>query len=295
MDMLSTDHMKARDAVRHVLIAPDSAQFSALRSVERGPDRYVCGAVRARDKAGHFAEAAFVYVRAIDFARLDDEGRITHRRSEYRPCPVPEEEIVAELRPPISPAALAAAKMIQQLVPPVDPSALASPSTLARLAGGAQSGGTLEHDVRRLSKTLSASSGLIGPPQVGPPIDLSRVAGSVSPVDQPPAAWPIFPPDHPLSKPPRTRAPSEALSLAKDVAQRWEQSEALRDPALQPAPDEIEEACRALLAIDPKGANYASAWAFFVRLRQLDPERRHDQGKSIPARPASASQRAPVP
>src|ERR1700761_9845850 len=56
-DFLSTQHMKARDAVRHRLVNPGSAQFGELRSVEAEKAKYVCGSVNARDKAGHVVAA----------------------------------------------------------------------------------------------------------------------------------------------------------------------------------------------------------------------------------------------
>src|ERR1700761_5984279 len=67
-DFLSTEHMKARAAVRHRLINPGSAQFGELRSVDSEGARFVCGGVKARDKSGAFDGAAFVSSVAVDFA-----------------------------------------------------------------------------------------------------------------------------------------------------------------------------------------------------------------------------------
>ena len=60
-----------------MLIEPHSAHFSGLHTVEADAARYVCGAVTAKDKAGHAIGAAFVYAVASDLARVDDGGRIT--------------------------------------------------------------------------------------------------------------------------------------------------------------------------------------------------------------------------
>src|ERR1700761_3923705 len=79
-DFLSTEHMKARAAVRHRLIDPASAQFGKLRSVDSKGARFVCGGVNARDKSGQLTVAAFVYTIAVDFARIDDDGRMTFQQ-----------------------------------------------------------------------------------------------------------------------------------------------------------------------------------------------------------------------
>lgn len=39
---------------------------------------------------------------------------------------------------------------------------------------------------------------------------------------------------------------------------------------MRPSPDEIKEACRALLMIDPKASEYQQAWAAFSQLRKMD-------------------------
>ncbi|MEY9414278.1 hypothetical protein ABIF69_000720 [Bradyrhizobium japonicum] len=86
-----------------MLIDPNSAKFSALRSVEADAARYVCGAVNARDKSGQSIDAAFVYTLAVDFARIDDDGRITQLRSGFRPCPT-ENDKVAQQKPACCPS-----------------------------------------------------------------------------------------------------------------------------------------------------------------------------------------------
>lgn len=88
-------------------------------------------------------------------------------------------------------------------------------------------------------------------------------------VDRPPNAWPKFPPDHELAKPTRKRTPSEALALAKQVEDRWQQAQSSTDISKRPSADEINEACRALLTIDPKDTQYPDAWAAFARLQKM--------------------------
>src|SRR3954463_14535124 len=85
--MFESEHGKARAAVLRVLIAPNSAHFNGLRTIDANQAKYVCGSVKAMDKERQYVEAAFVYTIAIDFARIDDDGRMTSQRSPYRPCP----------------------------------------------------------------------------------------------------------------------------------------------------------------------------------------------------------------
>jgi hypothetical protein len=93
LDMLTTNHAKARVAVSRLLIDPPSAQFDALRSVEADAAKYVCGKVNAKDEAGSYSgRRAFVYTVAIDFARIDDNGRIAQKHVAFSTCPVSEEE-----------------------------------------------------------------------------------------------------------------------------------------------------------------------------------------------------------
>jgi hypothetical protein len=89
-------------------------------------------------------------------------------------------------------------------------------------------------------------------------------------VDQPPAAWPSFPSDHPLAKSAQKRTSAEALAFATDIEARWEKAKSSGVPAKRPSPEEIKEACRALLTIDPADKDYPRAWAAFVRLRKID-------------------------
>jgi len=87
--------------------------------------------------------------------------------------------------------------------------------------------------------------------------------------DQPPAAWPTFPFDHPLAKWVQKRTTGLALALAKDIEERLEQARNGNAKA-RPSRDEIQEACRALLTIDPKDNEFPKAWASFVRLRKIE-------------------------
>jgi hypothetical protein len=90
--------------------------------------------------------------------------------------------------------------------------------------------------------------------------------------DRPPAAWPVFPPGHPLAKATHKRSTAQALALAKDVEDRWERSKSRRHLRTRPSVEEVREACRALLTVDPRDKDYAKAWAAFVRLRKIDRE-----------------------
>lgn len=263
---LSSEHAKARAAVRHALIDPATATFGALRSVESGAARYVCGGVKARDQSGQFTEVAFVYTVAIDFARIDDNGRITHQRSGYRPCPTEDDKVVQQ-RPALSPGASAAIKTVQKIAPDVQTSMAPVLTAPAASAGGSSSGGTMERQIRELaSRTVPPDA---APGQANPPAKREAAKEGDWPADRPPTAWPTFPPDHALAKPTRKRTPSEALALAKEVEDRWKQAETSGDVSLRPSADDINEACRALLAIDSRDAQYPNAWAAFARLRKM--------------------------
>jgi hypothetical protein len=284
-DFLSTEHMKARDAVRHRLINPASAQFGELRSVDADGARFVCGGVKARDKSGQFADAAFVYAVAVDFARIDDDGRMTFQQVAFKPCPTSDEEKVAQQKAVISPGALSVIKAVQKIVPKnADPSVLSTLSTLSSSSGGSSGGGTMQQQLGELAGQPAAggtggagSSGGFG-------ASGGQSGGSANPVearldnefawraDRPPAAWPTFPSGHPLAKATHQRSTAQALVLAKDVEDRWLRSKSRKDSRVQPSLDDVREACRALLTIDPGDKDYPKAWAAFVRLRKIDRE-----------------------
>ncbi|WP_439374087.1 hypothetical protein [Bradyrhizobium sp. DASA03120] len=264
----SSEHSKARAAVKHVLIDPASAKFSALHSVEAGAARYVCGGVKARDTSGQFIDVAFVYTVAIDFARIDDDGRITHQRSGYRPCPT-EEDKVAQQRPGVSPGVAAVVKTVQKVAPDVQTSVAAGLTMPGGSAGGSSSGGTIKQQVRELAAKTSpdAANGQGSNPAAAR--GAARVKESEWQADRPPAAWPTFPPDHALARSTLKRTPSEALALAKDVEDRWKKAESSAGSSMRPSPEEINEACRALLTIDSRDADYPKAWAAFTRLQKI--------------------------
>ena len=280
LDLFSTEHVKARAAVRRVLTDPASAQFSTLRSVEAGASRYVCGAVKAKDKSGQLAEAAFVYAVAVDFARIDDnEGRITQQRSVFKSCPMADEETIAQQDMAMPPGALSMAKTMQKVVPNVAPPSVSTLTKLAPSAAQGSPGGTTEQQLRQfVGQTTTGVSvhedgqrgGQQGALHASPTGEGARPNESTWRADQPPAAWPIFPLDHPLARPTRKRTPAEVFALSRDVEQRWEKSRSSANARMRPSAEEIQETCRALLTIDPKDKEYPKAWAAFVRLRKID-------------------------
>jgi hypothetical protein len=276
LGMLETNHSKARAAVSRLLIDPASAQFELLRSVEADAAKYVCGNVNAKDKSGSYAGYhAFVYTVAIDFAHIDDDGRIAQAHGAFRPCPISEEEEAAQQKMAISPGALSIVKIIQKNITTDDPSALSTMASQTSKAGKISSGGTTEQQLGR----LGGQSGS-GGQQAADSGSKSASGSKAAPnndnetewrSDRPPAAWPMFAPDHPLGKPAARRTPAQAIALAKDVEDRWEQSKS-GNPKIRPSSEEIREACRALLAINPKNQEFPKAWAAFVRLRKIDRE-----------------------
>jgi len=264
----SSDHIKARAAVRHALIDPDSAKFSALRSVEAGEAKYVCGGVNARDKSGQFIGVAFVYTVAIDFARIDDDGRMTHQRSGYTPCPTEEDKVVQQ-RPALSPGVSSVIKTVQKIAPELQTLVVPDLTTPTASAGGSSSGGTMEQQVRELAGRTAPADAANGQGPNPPAAHGVAKKESEWRADRPPAAWPTFPPDHALARSTRKRTPSEALALAKDIEDRWQRAEASADISMRPSQEDINEACRALLTINSKDAEYPKAWAAFARLQKM--------------------------
>jgi len=272
--MFRTEHGKARAAVSRRLIKPDSAAFSGLKTVEADAARYVCGSVKAMAESEQFVQTAFVYTVANDVARIDDdEGRITLVPSAYEPCPVEQDEKVADQKTLISPAALSMIKTAQKVVPKADPAALSTLTTLAPSGAGGSSAATMEAQIGQLSGKGTAAAQAFGSERSsGQAVQASLEDESNWHSDQPPAAWPTFPPGHPLAKPTDKRTAAQALALAKHVEERWEQSKSSGQATLRPSPDEVNEACRALLTIDPRDKDYPKAWAAFVRLRRIGRE-----------------------
>jgi hypothetical protein len=270
--MLESEHGKARAAVLRVLVAPNSAHFNGLRTIDADGARYVCGSVKAMDKERQYVEAAFVYTLAIDFARIDDDGRMTSQRSPYKPCPGAADDKIADQNTLISPGALSMIKTVEKIIPKSSGGTMEQ--QLGQLAGqtAAIAPGSA---VPQRSAGLSGSAALAG---AGRPaaqhsssgVEARRADELTWRVDQPPAAWPNFPSDHALAKSAQKRTSAEALAFAKDVEHRWEEANSSGVPAKRPSPEEIKEACRALLAIDPTDKDYPRAWAAFVRLRKID-------------------------
>jgi hypothetical protein len=171
--------------------------------------------------------------------------------------------------PTLSPGVLSIIKTAQKVAPQVDTSAASALTTLAPSGGGASSSGTMEQQIRELSARTVPPDSANGQ-QANPIVKRGGGKESERRVDQPPAAWPTFPPGHPLTKSTRKRTPSEALALAKDVEERARQAELSGDITIRPSSEEIKEACRALLAIDPGDREYREAWATFLQLQKRD-------------------------
>jgi hypothetical protein len=269
----ATKHSKARAAVTRLLIDPASADFSALRSVQDDGTAYVCGTVRARDKSGRYAEYRdFVYAVAVDLASIDDNGRIAHRHRAFTKCPISEEEDVAVRKTPTTLDTASMAKTIQTILPTADPSILSTMMPDISAGGAKSSGGNLEQQTRQMASQLGGQPGRAGEQRANSTFKAALGKESEWRSEQPPATWPTFPSDHPLAKSSQKRTTAQAMALAKDIEDRWDQSSSGASNA-RPSADEIQEACRALLAIDPKDEAYPKAWAAFVRLRKIDRDR----------------------
>jgi hypothetical protein len=274
--LLTTNHSRARAAVTRLLHEPASAQFDVMRSVQVEGAKYVCGSVNAKDKAGAYAgNKAFVYTVANDFARIDDDGQIAQRHVSFKLCPLSEEEEkIAKRKLALPPGAIDMAKKLQKAMPTADESALTTLSSQLS-AGELPSSGSSE---RSLSQTIdapasgSALSGVSGA-QTSATFKAYLDAEDTWRADRPPSAWPEFPASHPLSKPATQRTPAEALALAKDAETRWIKFKS-GETRKRPSSDLIQEALRALLAIDEKDETFPQAWAAFVRLRRIEREAR---------------------
>jgi hypothetical protein len=268
--MLAPNHSNARAAVSRLLFNPASAQFDLLRTVEVDAAKYVCGNVNAKDGSGSYAGYhAFVYTVSVDFARIDDDGRIAQRHAAFSACPVSDEEKVAQQQMSVSPGALSLVKGIQKNIPSSgDPSTLSKMASQMSASDRSSSGPPMEQQLGQLGGAAregskAVTSGIRAPDQA-----------SEWRSDQPPAAWPTFRSDHPPARPAGIRTPAQAVALAKDVEDRWEESKA-GNSKVRPSSEEIEEACRALLAINPKDKQFPEAWATFVRLYKIG----HDTGQ----------------
>jgi hypothetical protein len=227
--------------------------------------KFVCGKVNAKDRSGAYAGyRAFVYTVAIDFARIDDNEQIAQKHDAFKTCPLSEEEELARQKIAISPGALSALKAMQKAIPAADPSTLSTMASQVSPAGGKSSGATTE----QLLGQLAGQPGSQGQ-QSNSTFKTALDNESEWRSDRPRAAWPVFPPDHPLSKPVRKRTTAETMALATEIEERWAQFKAGNAKA-RPSPDDIRQALRALLAIDPKDDGFPRAWAHFVRLRKIE-------------------------
>jgi hypothetical protein len=286
--IFSSNQSKARVAVTRLLVDPTSAKFGELRTVEAEKAKFVCGAVKAKDRAGYYAEyREFVYTVATDSARIDDDGWIAQKHAAFKVCPVAPEEKPDQQK--ISPNAVSMVKAIEKAVPAAANSALSTTASNMPAGSGSSSGGSLEQQVGHMANQIpggplpaaapgsaslpgsGARSGSAGQPQASSTFTAALGNESEWRGDRPPAAWPNFPFDHPLAKWAQKRTTGQAMALAKGIEDRWEQSR-YGNAKGRPSADEIQEACRALLAIDPKDTEFPKAWAAFVRLRKIDRE-----------------------
>jgi len=249
------------------LINPGSAEFDALRAVEVEKARYVCGTVNGKDKSGIYAGyRGFVYDVRNDYARIDDDGTISKSHAAFRPCPIIEDEDKT------SPQALEMAKKLLKSVPQKDPSDLLK-SDLLKNVPSAQSPDALKsgtQDSRRIApQTGQTAAARAGAQKTSFTATLGNEGEWRS--DRPPSAWPKFPSGDPLNEATRKRTNSEAISFASDVDERWTAYKAGRTKT-PPAPSEMTEALRALLAIAPESPEFPRAWELFIRLRKADRE-----------------------
>jgi hypothetical protein len=262
--ILSAEQSKARAAVSKLLIDPNSAKFDALREVELKRAKYVCGNVDGKDRSGSYAgPRAFVYDLISDFAAIDDDGRIARPHNRFKPCPVLE-----EAKPAPFVIDLDKANKILKVLPKADVQIVSSQQS--------SSVGTDPQSVSQSLEQLSSRTGQNLGQQSNP--EGSQIK-STSPTatltdenewrsDRPPAAWPKFPADDPLSKPSPKLTNGEAIELASEIESRWKRFETGKS-ATHPSVSEIEEALCALLAIKERGSEFPQAWASFVRLKKI--------------------------
>lgn len=274
--LLTTNHSKARAAVTRLLLDPASAKFDVTRSVQVDGAKYVCGSVNAKDKTGAYAgNKAFVYTVSNDFARIDDDGQIAQRHVSFKLCPLSEEEEerVAKLKLVIPPGAIEMAKRLQKAMPTADESVLTNLSSqlsAGQLPSGLAGGQALSQAIGAPAASSAPSGAAVGV-QTGNTFKANFDAESDWRADRPPAAWPVFPTNHPLAIPTNKRPPAEVLAAAKEVETRWAQFKA-GAMKQRPSLDEIRVALRALLSIDPKHESFPLGWAAFVRLRKIERE-----------------------
>src|SRR4051812_11757093 len=152
MDVVfSSSDPKARAAVSRLLINPASADFSTLRTVELDKTKFVCGAVKAKNRSGYYAAYHdFVYTVATDSARIDDDhGLITEEHVAFTACPTALEE--KPTPPKVLPEAVSAVKAIEKAVPLAASSGLATMASKMPAGGGSPLGGSLEQQVGHMA------------------------------------------------------------------------------------------------------------------------------------------------
>jgi hypothetical protein len=271
--VLSAEQSKARAAVSKLLIYPESAQFNALREVERERTKYVCGNVDSKDRTGSYAgQRAFVYHVTSDFAAIDDDGRIARPHNKFAPCPVQE-----EARPAPFVVDFDKANKILKVLPKAD--------IRVALSQQSSSVGTDQPSMNQSLQQLQQAVPIAGSSDAGQnsgqqpnPAEGSQAKSTV-PIatraddkewrgDRPPRAWPKFAADDPLSKPGPKLTNREAIELASEIESRWKRFEAGKS-ATHPSVSEIEEALLALLAIKEQSSEFPQAWASFVRLERI--------------------------
>lgn len=253
--MFESEHGKARAAVLRVLIAPNSAHFNGLRTIDTDQARYVCGSVKAMDKERQYVGAAFVYTVAIDFARIDDDGRMTSQRSPYKPCPGEADDKIADQNTLISPGALSMIKTVEKIIPKSSGGTMEQ--QLGQLAGQtaavAPGSAVPRRSAGSSGSAASAGAGWAPAAQHSSSGVEARQADELTwRVDQPPAAWPNFPSDHPLAKSAQKRTSAEALAFARDVEARWEDTRSSGVPAKRPSPRRSRKHAARYLRSNPR-------------------------------------------
>jgi hypothetical protein len=262
--VLSAEQSKARAAVSKLLIDRNSAKFNALREVELERAKYVCGNVDSKDRSGSYAgPRAFVYDVISDSAAIDDDGRIARPHNRFKPCPVPE-----EAKPAPFVIDLGTANKIQKVLPKADVQILSS-----HQSSSDGTGPSVSQSLEQLSSKTGQILGQQSDAPDGPQIKSASTTATLADEkewhsDRPPAAWPKFAADDPLSKPSPKLTNSEAIELASEIESRWKRFETGKS-ATHPLVSEIEEALRALLAIKEQSSEFPQAWASFVRLKKM--------------------------
>jgi hypothetical protein len=259
--IVSGDQSRARAAVSKLLINPDSAKFHALREVKLQIAKYVCGEVDGKDSAGSYpGPRAFVYDVISDFAVIDDAGLISRPHNRFRPCPAPEQPKIAPLV-----VDLGKVNTVANALPKTEIQGLSSSGAGS---GGPGGGADMQQTLARFGSTGASQSSGQSSSSEGSPTALALADEKDWRGDRPPGAWPKFAADDPLSKPGPKLSNGEAIELSAEIEARWKRFETGKTTA-HPSVNEINEARRALLAINEQSAEFPQAWASFVRLQKI--------------------------